>query len=82
MTVVVKKASMDSLEKTKDCDVSSSTTEDVSTCSEGQSRQPTSNNCGESMEVTVTVISLDGVVAKKYQPKSKLPTSRRRPQKL
>eukprot|EP00985_Skeletonema_marinoi_P015657 scaffold8143_cov142-Skeletonema_marinoi.AAC.8 len=76
---VVKKASMDSLEKTKDCDVSSSTSEDVSTCSDGSSQGSLPvNNCGESMEVTVTVISLDGVVAKKYQPKSKLPTKQKK----
>jgi len=79
MTVVVKKASMDSLEKTKDCDVLSSTTEDVSTCSDGSSQGSLPvDNSGESMEVTVTVISLDGVVAKKYQPKSKLPTKQKK----
>lgn len=79
MTVVVKKASMDSLEQTKECDVLSSTTEDVSICSDGSSQGSLPvNNCGESMEVTVTVISLDGVVAKKYQPKSKLPTKQKK----
>jgi hypothetical protein len=80
MTILVKEASTGSVDMTKDCDVSTSTSEDVSTCSVHSSQcgsQPVEES-GELMEVTVTVISLDGVVAKKYQPKSKLPTKQKK----
>jgi len=63
--------------------VASSTTEDASTCSDrsSQGNQPVKGG-GKSMEVSVTVISLDGVVAKNYQPKSKLPTKKKKAQKV
>lgn len=98
MTIVVKEASMDRFDTTKDCDVSSSTSEDATICSDQTvedrllkmkgvdiTKYPElteNNDNGESMEVTVTIISLDGVVAKKYQPKmSKLPTKQKQNQK-
>ena len=83
MTIAVKKASLDGFDKAMECDVASSTTEDASTCSDrsSQGNQPVKGG-GKSMEVSVTVISLDGVVAKNYQPKSKLPTKKKKAQKV
>ncbi len=76
------KASLDSFDEKKEYDVASSTTEDDSTCSDRSSKcsQPVDDS-RKSMEVTVTVISLDGVVAKKYQSKSKLPSKQKKTQK-
>lgn len=81
----VKAASLDSFDETKNYDVASSTTEDVSTCSDRSSKcSQLVDNSRKSMSmamevtVTVTVISLDGVLVKKYQPKSKLPTKQKK----
>ncbi|KAL7437425.1 hypothetical protein ACHAXM_005648 [Skeletonema potamos] len=85
MTIVIDEASMDRVDTTKDCDVSTSTSEEVSTCSYRSSHEGSSQpveESGESMEVTVTVISLDGVVAKKYQPKQKLSTKQKKTPKV
>ncbi len=75
-------ASLDSFGDRKEYDVASSTTEDVSTCSDrsSQGSQPVHDG-RKSMEVTVTVISVDGVLAKKYQSKSKLSTKKKKAQK-
>lgn len=82
-TMEVKTASsLDSYDERKEYDVASSTTEDVSTCSDRSSKcsQPVDDG-KKSMEVKVTVISLDGVLAKRYQSKSKLTTKQKKTQK-
>ena len=67
---------------TKDYGITSTTSEDVSTLSGQSSQESQPEGSGESLKVTITVISIDGVVAKKYQPKSKLPTKLKKTEAL
>src|SRR6056300_825431 len=85
MTIVVNRDLPNSIGVTKDCDISSSTSVESSSQEGSQqeevqdARDVAINGCtqledtvGEPKLIKITVISLDGVVTKKYQPKSKL----------
>jgi hypothetical protein len=92
MTIVVNRDLPNSIGKTKDCDVSSSTSVESSS-QEGSQQEEVhhsgdvaissgcpqlEDNAGEPKLIKITVISLDGVVTKKYQPKSKLSSNQKK----
>lgn len=93
MSIVVKRDLPNSICMTKDCDVSNSSTSVESSSQEGSQQeeevqdavdvaisgcQQLEDTAGEPKLIKITVISLDGVVTKKYQPKSKLPSKHKK----
>ena len=92
MTIVVNRDLPNSIGVAKDCDVSSSTSVESSSQEGSQQEevqhsgdvaissgcQQPEDNAGEPKLIQITVISLDEVVTKKYQPKSKLPSKQKK----
>jgi hypothetical protein len=92
MSIVVNRDLPNPIGVTKDCDISSSTSVESSSQEGSQQEevqhsgdvvissgcQQLEDTAGEPKLVKITVISLDGVVTKKYQPKSKLPSKQKK----